>query len=1332
MRIKHQKNILFIDPRQKTYSGSSVYEIALQTSSTIRMKSIELEIVKVQVLEMKTWKEAPHTGGHISLPEGTTEATVRIVFVGKENNQSIDFYQSKDLAHIEFVGSPVEGQSESLFPALQSENEQYDIEMVYIVPNISTFLVVSSGTLAGIHDGGSTKTFHYQMEQGRAQDIVFSGGLYEEFQSGKVSIYMPARFSDKYASGRKETFEVLKSSQTALHAALEHKLPIARMLVVFSMCEIEEAVGRNCAVMNISQIIIPEAIDQCFSAIHTLAKIITHQYFGVLAYATAATDVWIYTGLSEHLSMYLVELFLGVNEVRYELNRRIEYIHREDIEEPPLASPERSRHSFRSEFFVKKSGAFMRVLENNLTRAFMQKIMKEVLDLRTATTQDLMRIVKGITGKDLRTLFDFYIYRAGIPTVIAQIEQNTRIGGFSVSLRQKCYSVHPDANRHITGNICVRVYETDSVLDHMLFIGSTPIAHELSCHQRSLRKKQRGSEEGSSLLWIRIDPGLEWMKIAVVEQADYMFAEQLVSEKDAYGQMEALSGMQKNPSESICAVLERVMADPQVFYKVSLTAGILLAKSINEESGYFGFQRVVQYFINNYCIQNTTIVKTNDFSQFRSYFMQKNIASSMSLCQLDATKTLGGRAVRAKNVVSAFLLNLIRYNDNTGNGFDDSFYLADIITALALALCSDAYLDTTPFVLEIERLRKKDLIFPSHQNVVTVASIKALTRLAMQGHLEVSPAGLVGYIAPENFYKVRMAACESLILLHLDKGILPLILDTMVTEVRIVRVYVLKTLQGALRCASLPLFKHIAEERARIEKLPAIFTGDSETETLVDAILQLLSDNTEIVTDAFGEETAIHDLSSDEPEQAQPKIAIKLSKPLVVRIPLAGIPSVHSTASAHQSAPEYSPELTRTPTKQAPGPKTSTQAPQPAIPQKTPPTPPTATPVPVPLSEAEINQLYLQDEHLEKYLLDKTPSEGMNTLLAVLKTNKAHGLIVQNGKKALSTLGITLQTLNTIPNDLAPEVAIVSLATAAKASEKKPFIHTLCYQVSKVFVEFFTTSQYDTSAYNTVKYFQAYFEREYASTHQLAEEPFHKIDTHLEGSAPGRCFLIERVEQIMLLDQHGIFTVPIDVEKLKAYKYQEIIRRPLDLLGIKEALLANTYVMVECLLADVLQVFDNCTTYNQKDSSIFKEAENLKKQALPILQEALTHFTETVSLTDVLAEISQELIVPEYQIFHERVDHAAYPQYYTVVARPMTLQQVRERAQGGQYKNIAHFEADIQKIHVSSTQYNGSISEITKLSKKLTTHVQSRLKQAFPWHKSPYVKRAASKQSNRQ
>ncbi|KAI5187149.1 transcription initiation factor TFIID subunit 2 [Nematocida homosporus] len=1307
MGIIRQKNILSINPIATTFSGTSIFHLKPSPLPIPNPISIHnLNLLKTEAYTTK-WQIITTT-----IPAYASR--LRVLFTADPSTLSLLFVP---FPSAEFIGT---NRPFPLFPWVPGALP--DTDMLYILPSTPGLTLLSSGSLVGISDGGTTKTYHYFIPRALPESVLFAGGVLGVGSLGRTSLFLPRHLEDRLGSGRKEALEIVKAALNAAAVALDVKVP--QLNLFFSSCEIEDVFGPGLGIFNLSQIMAPSALDQCMSSVRGLTRAVAAQYFRA---AAAPGDVWLYVGFREYLAATLAELFLGSNELRHEHYRNITYLSQADIEEAPLSSLERSTSTFSSSFFICKSGTLIRTLEYNLTRAFMQKIMREIITtnqsednqlvpnsnlstgkclglpeteepqptnesldlsdsnsppanhpessnhletstqpntnstqpntnstlthLEPITTADLIRIIRATTGKDLRHLFDAFVFHAGIPTISLQVDQSPR--GFSVALRLRMHSVHPEALRNLSGKITLRVYEAEAVTDHALPLGTAPAVHDLG-PPRTPRKRK--PDETPAVLWVRADPGLEWMKIAVVEQADFMAAEQLVSEKDVYGQMEALASLQKNPSESVCGVLERVMDSAQTFYRVSIGAGIVLVQALNEETGYFGFQRVVQYFISNYCIQNTTIVKGNEFSHLRSYVLQKNVAAAMALCQLDASKSLSGRTVRAKSIVSAFLLNLMRYNDNTGNPYEDGFYLADIITALSIALASDTAADVSPFVAEIEKLRRRDLLFPSHQNAVTCASIKALARLAVAGHVELDFQRLLTYAKPGNFHKVRLAAYEALILLG-PSSVLEAVLKALPGETRVIRLHVLQILRDSLRCAGLPVLKTAQQISPLIAEMAESNTHDSTATKLFKEILALIDGPTEIAEEVEAT-SAAHDMSGEEGPPTL-RLVVRLTRPLIVRLPFKSLLS----------------------------------------------------PVVV-----DIDKLYTIDNFIKEHYLDLSLAEADQALIRRAKTGKAATTIAQAAKR-VQALGRVMPTLEDIP---------FSIASPAIPSLRDVLISTpgVVQMVVEACRSLFLSAGYDSSAYNNAKYFLAGFERDAAGCARQKDVQFTAIDAET-ASGPGRALLLKYVNQVIAYDEHGVFLAPVDTENLRPMKYLEIVRRPNDLGSIRAGLSTGAYTMVECVLADILQVFENCMVYNAQDSDIWLVAKDIHSRTVQEAKDLLRLFSQPTTIAAQLQILAKDLISDQrFSIFSQRVDATVHPEYYSIVKEPMCLSTVQEHTYNNYYFNLSHFETDIQKIYQASLAYNGPLSEITRLAKLLTTTAIEALRKKWPWYKPSTTKRA--------
>ena len=128
--------------------------------------------------------------------------------------------------------------------------------------------------------------------------------------------------------------------------------------------------------------------------------------------------------------------------------------------------------------------------------------------------------------------------------------------------------------------------------------------------------------------------------------------------------------------------------------------------------------------------------------------------------------------------VHRFLLDLLKYNDNTKNRYADYYYKAALLSALATTVCSlghysrEARIPTTPddlaidvrstldeltLAMNLEKLR------PSYNRVVMISCIRGLYGMVKKGHLPSKPDFLWAYTKPGQFYKVRTTALDCLV-----------------------------------------------------------------------------------------------------------------------------------------------------------------------------------------------------------------------------------------------------------------------------------------------------------------------------------------------------------------------------------------------------------------------------------------------------------------------------------------------------------------------------------------------------------------------------------------
>lgn len=268
--------------------------------------------------------------------------------------------------------------------------------------------------------------------------------------------------------------------------------------------------------------------------------------------------------------------------------------------------------------------------------------------------------------------------------------------------------------------------------------------------------------------WIRVDTDFEWICLLYINQPDYMFASQLQQDRDVVAQYEAVRyfGSLK-PSRLYSSLLIKTLMDKRYYYGIRVEAAHQLAKCGIEELDFIGKFHLIKAFQTMFCFENSTIPAANNFSDFTTYFIQKAIPMALSQMR----DSYGKCPIEVCN----FLLDLLRYNDNSSNPFSDSFYVCNLITAIVNSLSNNNFepsldegdFETDTFVSkatdEIERCLRMDGWLPSVHNMITTTAIQQKERLWVRGYLPVKFEELIQYTKPGNYCEVRVSAFQSLL-----------------------------------------------------------------------------------------------------------------------------------------------------------------------------------------------------------------------------------------------------------------------------------------------------------------------------------------------------------------------------------------------------------------------------------------------------------------------------------------------------------------------------------------------------------------------------------------
>ncbi|KAG0417788.1 hypothetical protein EQH57_0876 [Dictyocoela roeselum] len=135
-------------------------------------------------------------------------------------------------------------------------------------------------------------------------------------------------------------------------------------------------VGKNTAFIPIYVIPPNKDIDESFKFKYTTAELIVSQ---IAPIHFRSVDPWLSVGAHEYLIDVLLTQIFGRNDFLYNQRSDIDFVVENDIFEYSLADKRRTIKDINSLFFKKKSCQVYHMIEKYTSRAFMQKILSELI-----------------------------------------------------------------------------------------------------------------------------------------------------------------------------------------------------------------------------------------------------------------------------------------------------------------------------------------------------------------------------------------------------------------------------------------------------------------------------------------------------------------------------------------------------------------------------------------------------------------------------------------------------------------------------------------------------------------------------------------------------------------------------------------------------------------------------------------------------------------------------------------------------------------------------------------------------------------------------------------
>lgn len=716
-------------------------------------------------------------------------------------------------AHLYTYGH--ENSSRLWFPCVDTYSEPCTWKLEFTVDE--SMIAVSCGDLVETlyTSDRKRKTFHYVMNiPTAAPNICLAVGPFEvivDSHMHEVTNFCLPRLSPLL----EHTTETLHEVFEYFEELLSFRFPYSCYKQVFvdePYCDSLSYASLGLFSTNLlhSQII----LDQTPKSRQLMVRVLTDQFFGCYMARESWNDFWVSAGISGYLYGLWLRSVFGNSAYRdwiskemdrlctYELDTGcvlLEY----DTKDSSITRhfPHQSPHTIPTnhyEMIKTKSHLLMRQIEIRIGPQLLLQAFNKLLSLAQISASQkgyspswsstllskasFLKSIYTVSGKDISNVIEQWVMQ-GVIVFNSSFVFNRKRNTVELEITQVTTS---KASSKYVGPLTVRLQELDGTFNHTIQVEDNTVKHDIPCHSKSRRNKKKkipllNGEEAdidlnamdpdSPVLWLRIDPDLNVLRRVNCEQPDYMWQYQAKYERDVVGQSEAIGVLKNFPSLATRTALSDIVENEKFYYIIRMEASDCLYKVANAMvDNWTGPPAMIDAFTRFYCCDTSPpIVRMNTFDNLQQYFLQKHIPVAMSY--------LRDHNNQCPKEVLHFLLDLVKFNDNSKNSYSDNYYRAALIKslsntvteALSVSLSEQKILsenmsvDMQTIVDEVTRSLNLEKHLPSYRYTVTVSCLHAIRNMQYHGHLPQDSDLFKSYAGPGFFGDIRLAAISCLI-----------------------------------------------------------------------------------------------------------------------------------------------------------------------------------------------------------------------------------------------------------------------------------------------------------------------------------------------------------------------------------------------------------------------------------------------------------------------------------------------------------------------------------------------------------------------------------------
>lgn len=760
----------------------------------------------------------------------------------------IEYWLEKPEVGVHFMGSSLHTNNQlrrarCWFPCIDSGLQRCCYDLEFTVD--SKYVAVSNGTLLYqviSKDDPPRKTYVYSVNVPVAAEfITLAVAPFEvlpDRHNGVIShMCMPSDLSKLHC-----TVSFFHNVFSFYEEYLAATFPFGSYTQVF--IDSETALSSTCVGASVStfssHLLYDErVIDQVISTRIKLAYALAQQWFGIYITAETSNDGWLLDGLAGFLTDCFIKRFLGNNEARYRRYKANGAVCKVDVDGATALSLSVAAAELYGTQALGvlgkirswKAVAILQMLEKQMGpesfRKILQRIVHKAEDAirasRTLSTKEFRHLANKIGNLErpfLKEFFPRWVESCGCPVLRMGLSYNKRRNMIELAVLRGCTSNMGSNSAPARGTVngefqpsddgwpgmmSVRVYELDGMYDHpsLPMAGDTSQLLEIQCHsklaaRRIPRPKKGGKGDGSDdngevtatldsrtglespLLWLRADPEMEYLAEIKVLQPVQMWISQLEKDKDVVAQLQAITTLCSFPrlSFSIVNALNSCLIDSKVFWRVRIESAFALAKTATEETDWAGLMHLINFYKSRRFDPEIGLPRPNDYHDFSEYFVLEAVPSAIA--------TVRGRDGKSPPEAINFILQLLKYNDNSGNSYSDVYWLAALVDSIGkIEFGQQSIQALLPLLKRINSLLQFDRLMPSHNGVLTISCIRTLTQIALKLSHFVPLERLEELIKPfqnaqSTPWQIRLETIKSLIDLEAHKNGLDVALSSAV------------------------------------------------------------------------------------------------------------------------------------------------------------------------------------------------------------------------------------------------------------------------------------------------------------------------------------------------------------------------------------------------------------------------------------------------------------------------------------------------------------------------------------------------------------------------